>query len=59
MWREVSDEEKQELVEEWEAEKAEYGVALKAYHQSPEYQNYLREKKKLVYFFLTIIELIV
>jgi len=45
MWREVSDEEKQELVEEWEAEKAEYGVALKAYHQSPEYQNYLREKK--------------
>ena len=46
MWREVSDEEKQELVEEWEAEKAEYGVALKAYHQSPEYQNYLKEKKK-------------
>jgi len=45
MWREVSDEEKQELVEEWEAEKAEYGVALKAYHQSPEYQNYLKEKK--------------
>jgi len=45
MWREVSDEEKQELVEEWETEKAEYGVALKAYHQSPEYQNYLREKK--------------
>jgi len=45
MWREVSDEEKQELVEEWEAEKADYGIALKAYHQSPEYQNYLREKK--------------
>jgi len=45
MWREVSDEEKQELVDEWEAEKQEYGVALKAYHQSPEYQNYLREKK--------------
>lgn len=45
MWREVSDEEKQELVDEWEAEKAEYGVALKAYHQSPEYQNYIREKK--------------
>lgn len=47
MWREVSDEEKQELVEEWEAEKAEYGVSLKAYHQSPEYQTYLREKKNV------------
>lgn len=45
MWREVSEDEKQELVDEWEAEKVDYAVALKAYHQSPEYQAYLREKK--------------
>jgi SWI/SNF-related matrix-associated actin-dependent regulator of chromatin subfamily E protein 1 len=44
MWREYPEEEKQELVEEWEAEKADYNVALKAYHQSAEYQAYLREK---------------
>ncbi|CAG0882081.1 unnamed protein product [Cyprideis torosa] len=46
MWRELSDEKKQEFQEQYENEKVEYEKALKVYHNSPAYQAYLVEKNK-------------
>lgn len=38
MWRELSDEAKQEYIDSYNAEKAAYDEALKSYYSSPEYQ---------------------
>lgn len=46
MWRELSTGEKQSFVDEYEHEKQDYSDALKAYQNSPAYQQYLAAKEK-------------
>ncbi|ALC49888.1 dalao, partial [Drosophila busckii] len=47
MWKQLSDEDKTEFIDEYEAEKVEYEKALKAYHQTPAYQAYISAKSKV------------
>ncbi|XP_059611111.1 uncharacterized protein LOC132258030 isoform X2 [Phlebotomus argentipes] len=42
MWRDASDAEKQEFIDEYEAEKATYIESLKSYHSTPEYLTWHR-----------------
>ncbi|CAG5119472.1 unnamed protein product [Candidula unifasciata] len=44
MWRDLSDQEKQEFQEEYDVEKTQYTDALKAYHNSPAYQAWIAAK---------------
>ncbi|XP_031640290.1 SWI/SNF-related matrix-associated actin-dependent regulator of chromatin subfamily E member 1-like isoform X2 [Contarinia nasturtii] len=46
MWRELPSRERQEYIDEYEQEKAEYDKALKAYHNSPAFLQYLAAKNK-------------
>ena len=46
MWRELSDDKKQEFQEQYEQDKVEYEKVMKAYHNSPAYQAFLVEKNK-------------
>ncbi|XP_055314603.1 SWI/SNF-related matrix-associated actin-dependent regulator of chromatin subfamily E member 1 isoform X3 [Sitodiplosis mosellana] len=46
MWRELPTRERQEYIDEYEQEKAEYDKALKAYHNSPAFLQYLAAKNK-------------
>ena len=46
MWRDLSDHEKQEYFAEYEHQKAEYCEQLKAYHNSPQYQNFLSNSSR-------------
>jgi len=48
MWRSLPDLEKDKIVMEYQAEKVEYGRALKFFHNSAAYQAYLVEKAKAV-----------
>lgn len=41
MWRDLNENEKQDYFAEYEHQKAEYCEQLKAYHNSPQYQNFL------------------
>ncbi|XP_055855778.1 SWI/SNF-related matrix-associated actin-dependent regulator of chromatin subfamily E member 1 isoform X2 [Episyrphus balteatus] len=46
MWKNANDAEKQEFIDEYEAEKVEYEKALKAYHNSPAYLAFIAAKNK-------------
>lgn len=47
MWRELSEEEKQQYIDEYEAEKVQYMDAMKAYHSSQAYQSWIVAKGKV------------
>lgn len=46
MWRELPESEKNDYVEEYECEKAEYEKSLKTYHNSPAYLAYISAKNR-------------
>ncbi|XP_004523973.1 SWI/SNF-related matrix-associated actin-dependent regulator of chromatin subfamily E member 1 [Ceratitis capitata] len=46
MWKQLTEGDKQEFIDEYEADKAEYEKALKTYHNSPAYLSFLAAKSK-------------
>ncbi|XP_076068073.1 SWI/SNF-related matrix-associated actin-dependent regulator of chromatin subfamily E member 1-like isoform X5 [Oratosquilla oratoria] len=47
MWRDLPEADRQDFVDEYESEKADYNKALEVYHNSPAYQQYLAAKSKV------------
>lgn len=47
MWKQLTESEKQEFIDEYEADKIEYEKALKTYHNSPAYLTFLAAKNKV------------
>lgn len=46
MWRDLSESDKQQFIDEYEIEKVEYEKCLKTYHSSPAYLSFLAAKSK-------------